>query len=248
MKGGAASRLSAARERRLSAVPGWVLAMLGAALAAQIGWRLAQRADAPAAEDLPPAPSASALRLASFGEPAALARLSMVWLLAFDARGDNVIAYQRLDYARLIAWLRAILALDPASAVPLFAAARIYAENADPARMRAMLDFIAQEFAADPNRRWPALAHAALLAKHRLQDLPLARRYAAAIDRHTRAPNIPLWAKQMQIFILEDMDELEAARVMLGGLLQSGTVTDPGEAAFLRHRLQELEERAQKRR
>jgi hypothetical protein len=96
----------------------------------------------------------------------------------------------------------------------------------------------------DPNRRWPALAHAALLAKHRLKDLPLARRYAAAIDRHTTARHAPLWARQMEIFILEDMNQLEAARVMLGGLLESGEIDDPAEARFLAQRLKELEARS----
>ncbi len=76
-----------------------------------------------------------------------------------------------------------------------------------------------REFLRDPDRRWPWLAHAALLAKHRLKDLPLARRYAQALERHTRARDLPLWARQMEIFILEDMNELEAARIMLGGLL-----------------------------
>ena len=87
----------------------------------------------------------------------------------------------------------------------------------------------------------PWLAHAALLAKHRLQDLALARRYAAAIDRSTKSPDVPLWAKQMEIFILEDMNELQAARILLGGLLESGAIHDPAEVRFLRQRLEELE-------
>ena len=231
-----------AAERPLSAVPLWVHLLLALALAAQLSWR-AHHATSPAAEDLPPAPSARALQLASVGEPAALARPAMIWLLAFDARGDNTIPYQRLDYGRLIGWLRAILALDPKSELPLFAAARIYAENPDPAKMRAMLEFIFAEFAGDPNRRWPALAHAALLAKHRLHDLALARRYAAAIERRTTDPSVPLWAKQMEIFILEDMNELEAARIMLGGLLATGRIKDPQERRFLEGRLRELEAR-----
>jgi hypothetical protein len=40
------------------------------------------------------------------------------------------------------------------------------------------------------------------------------------------------------------MNELEAARIMLGGLLESGAVRDPAEARFLRQRLEELEARA----
>ena len=234
-------------ERPLSAVSGWILFLLGAALAAQLSWQLARHAAAPAAADLPPAPSVQALRLASGGEPAALARLAMVWLQAFDLRGDNTIPYQRLDYTRLVGWLHAILDTDPRSQYPLFAAARIYAENNDQAKARRMLDFIFEAFAADPNRRWPALAHAALLAKHRLQDLPLALRYAAAIQRLATDDSVPLWARQMEVFILEDMNELEAAKVMLGGLLATEQIHNPEERRFLQGRLEELERRINER-
>ena len=237
------NRFGHGSERPLSAVSGAILGLLAAALAAQIAWQLAQRAAAPAATDLPPAPSIQALRLASLGEPAALARLAMVWLQAFDSRGDNAIPFQRLDYSRLVGWLHAILATDPRSEYPLFVAARVYAENSDPSKMRQILDFIFEEFSADPNRRWPALAHAALLAKHRLQDLPLARRYAAAIQKLADDDSVPVWARQMEIFILEDMNELEAAKVMLGGLLATGRIRDPEERRFLQNRLDELERR-----
>lgn len=179
------------RERPLAAVPGWIALLLATALAAQVSSQFVQRARAPSAAELPQAPSAQALRLASLGEPAALARLAMIWLQAFDSGGGNAIPYQQLDYSRLVAWLRAILATDPRSGYPLFAAARVYAENADPAKARLVLDFIFAEFAADPKRRWPALAHAALLAKHRLQDLALARQYAAAIARLATDDSIP---------------------------------------------------------
>jgi len=237
------TRFRRSTERPLSAVSGGILAFLAVALSAQLAWQLSRAATAPSAKDLPPPPSVRALRLASVGEPAALARLAMVWLQAFDFHGSNAISYQNLDYSRLVGWLRAILATDPRSGYPLFAAARIYAENPDPAKMRRILDFIFDEFAADPNRRWPTLAHAALLAKHRLQDLPLARRYAAAIQRHATDESVPLWAKQMEIFILEDMNEIESAKVMLGGLLASGQIRNPEEQRFLQGRLEELERR-----
>jgi hypothetical protein len=73
--------------------------------------------------------------------------------------------------------------------------------------------------------------------------LPLARRYAADLQRLTTDPTVPLWAKQMEAFILEDMNELEAARIVLGGLLESGRLQDPGERRFLKERLDELERR-----
>jgi len=52
------------------------------------------------------------------------------------------------------------------------------------------------------------------------------------------AANVPLWARQMEAFILEDMDELETARLIIGGYIQSGDVRDPGELRFLEERPQ----------
>jgi hypothetical protein len=222
-------------QRPLGAVPVWLWLALGASLATQLAWQAALGPARPASADLPPPPSAQALRLASFGEAEALSRLSMLYLQAFDMR--------ELDYARLTSWLGAVLELDPRSQYPLFAASRIYAEHPDAARSRAMLEFVYQQFLLDPDRRWPWLAHCALLAKHRLKDLPLARRYAAAIERHTKAADVPFWARQMELFILEEMNELEAAKIMLGGLLASGALRDPVEARFLKERLDELEAR-----
>ena len=173
--------------RPLGAVPRavWVALILG--LAAQLAWRATERPGSPGADALPPAPSVHALRLASFGEPEAAARLAMLYLQSLDSG----------DYARLVDWLGAILDTDPRSQYPLFSAARVYAETADTARARIALEFVHREFLRDPNRRWPWLAHAALLAKHRLHDLPLARRYAQAVERNTTAAYVPLWANQM---------------------------------------------------
>jgi hypothetical protein len=231
-------------ERALRELPAWLWLALALALAAQLAWRAHEPSPSVRQADLPPAPSAASLRLASFGEPEAAARLAMLYLQAFDYGGANTNPYRRLDYGRLVDWLTTVLELDPRSDYPLFAAARVYADTPDEAQSRRVLDFIYRAFLADPDRRWAALAHAALLAKHRLKDLPLARQYAAAIQRYARSADVPLWARQMEVFILEDMNELEAARIMLGGMLDSGAIHDADEARFLRQKLEELERRA----
>jgi hypothetical protein len=219
----------------VKAVPRWILALLALSLAAQIAWHLLREPPSSSSTELPPAPGAQALRLASFGESEAAARVAMLYLQSFEV--------QKLDYRRLLAWLTTVLELDSRSQYPLFLAARVYAETADRARSRMALQFVYEAFLEDPNRRWRWLAHAALLAKHRLKDLELARRYAQTLERRTTARDVPLWARQMEIFILEDMNELDAAKVMLGGLIESGTVTDPAELRSLKQRLEELEKR-----
>ncbi|HMH17439.1 MAG TPA: hypothetical protein VK572_04750 [Burkholderiales bacterium] len=224
-------------------VPRGTLALLALGLALQIGAKAISPPPRSSAEDLPPAPSMAALRLASFGEPVALAKTLMLYLQAFDYQSGSKVPYRDLDYARLEAWLARILELDPQGQYPLLAASRLYAEVPVEAKQRSMLDFVYRQFLLDPNRRWPWLAHATAIAKHRLKDLPLALRYARAIQRYAVADNVPLWAKQMEIFILEDMNELETARIIVGGYLQSGSVKDPAELKFLDERLKQLEAR-----
>lgn len=238
--------MNTAREARRR-VPAALLTLLAASLGAQVMWKSAWQPSAPEAADLPPPPGIAVLRLASLGEPQALSRVLMLYLQAFDFRAGNRLSYGQLDYERLTGWLGVLLALDPQGQYPLFSAARIYAEISDPVRQRRMLEFIYTEFFRDPNRRWPWLAHASLVAKHQLKDLALARKYAAALDEAVTATDIPVWARQMEVFILEDMNELEAAMLMIGGLVASGKVTDPAELRFLEGRLKELERKVDKR-
>jgi hypothetical protein len=229
------------RERNITAVPRAVLALLALALAAQIGIKSSAPAPRASAEELPPAPSMAALRIASFGDPIALAKTLMLYLQAFDYQSGSKVPYKDLDYARLEAWLSRILELDPLGQYPLLAASRLYAEVPVEAKQRSMLEFVHSQFLLDPSRRWPWLAHAAVIAKHRLRDLPLALRYAQAIQRNVKGDGVPLWAKQMEIFILEDLNELETARIIIGGYLDSETIKDPAELRFLEERLRQLE-------
>lgn len=234
------------RERKITAVPHAVVALLALALAAQIGIKASAPAPRAGAEELPSAPSMAALRIASFGDPIALAKTLMLYLQAFDYQSGSKVPYKDLDYARLEAWLSRILELDPLGQYPLLAASRLYAEVPVEAKQRSMLEFIHRQFLLDPSRRWPWLAHATVIAKHRLRDLPLALRYAQSIQRNAKGDDVPLWAKQMEIFILEDLNELETARIIIGGYLESQSIKDPAELRFLEERLRQLETRMQR--
>ena len=113
----------------------------------------------------------------------------------------------------------------------------------DQARERLMFDFVHTQFLQDPNRRWRWLANAALVCKHRLKDLPLALRYAREIAE--RAPAAPAWARQMHIILLEDLGEIASAKILIGGLLDSGEIKDEFELRFLIDRLKSLEEKGE---
>jgi hypothetical protein len=229
--------------RPIRAVPRPLLLLFAACLALQIAWGLALPRPTARAQALPQAPDTRALRLASLGEPIALAQLLALYLQAFDNQPGISIPFRELDYGRVIAWLSPMLELDPRGQYPLLMASQLYSQVPDEARQRQMLAFVEQRFYADPERRWPWLAHGAIVAKHRLHDLPLALRYAQGVARHATGKDVPHWAQQMPIFILEDMGEAQSAKVMLGALLASGSITDPHELHFLTGRLNALEQK-----
>lgn len=232
-----------ARERPFSAVPVAITAALTATLAAQVAWHHYEPPPMAHARALPAPPPSGLLRSLSLGDPIVLSKVVMLWLQAFDNPPGISIPFRDLDYDVVIQWLSRILELDPRSQYPLLAASRLYGEVPVEPKQRQMLAFVYQQFLLDPNRRWPWLAHAVYIAKHRLRDLPLARRYAQALTDRATGPNVPHWAKQMQIFVLEDMGEIDSARVLLGGLLDSGQIADSHERRFLEQRLRELEQR-----
>ena len=226
--------------RPIRSVPWPVLLMLAAALALQLGWQASRPAPRAVASALPAPPSLAALRLASLGDPLALSRLTMLYVQSYDEQAGLSIAWRTLDYATLELWLQRALELDPRSQYPLLAASEVYGAVNDPLRQRLMLDFVYRQFSADPNRRWPWLAHAALVARHRLHDMALARRYAQAIRLQATGPDVPPWARELEVFMLEDMNELDSARQLIGALLHDGRIRDPHELQFLAARLDQL--------
>ena len=226
-------------ERAIGAVPRWILALLAASFCLQVAWQALQPKPGASAQALGEAPAPAVLRAAALGEPIALAQLMTLYLQAFDNQPGVSIPFLELDYARVASWLDAILGLDPVGQYPMLMAAQIYGQVADGPKQRQMCEFVHRQFERDPDRRWRWLAHCAIMAKHRLRDMPLALRYAEAITLKARGASG--WARQMRIFILEDLGETEAAKVLLGGLLASGEVTDPKEIHLLAERMEKLE-------
>jgi hypothetical protein len=219
-------------------VPRTARLILIIALLTQIAWQTAVSKPVAVASELTRPLDLSLFRVISFGEPIAFAELLVLYLQAFDNQPGISVPFRDLDYDAVEAWLQTSLELDPASQYPLMMAAHLYAQVPDDAKRRRMLAFVHREFLRDPERRWRWLAHAAIIAKHRLNDLPLALGYAEDISRH--ANSAQSWAKQMRIFILEDMGEVQSAEILLGGLLAGGEVTDSAEVHFLTERLAAL--------
>ncbi len=191
-------------------------------------------------EELPPPLEKNFLSLFALSDSIVTSKLTMLWLQAFDNQPGISIPFAKLNYNRVIDWLRLIQSLDEKSGYPLLSASRLYSKVPEEKKKRLMLDYVKDEYLKDPDLRWRWMTHCVYVAKHELKDLDMALAYARIIRENTSSGVAPSWVRQMEIFILEDMDEIESAKVLLGGLLESGEIRDQHEFNFLSQRLQEL--------
>ena len=203
------------KKRPLSAVPVAVRVLFIIGLSAQVFWSCTRPPVIATAADLPHTPDTRLLRLAAMGEPGTLARGLMLWLQAFDDQPGISVPFADLDYAGVINWLDALLDLDHRFQYPLLSASRVYTETPEDGRKRQMLEFVHRRYLEDPRRRWPWMAHAVYVAKHRLKDLPLALEYASALRLDLSGDTAPPWVSRMEIYVLEDLGELESARIVI---------------------------------
>lgn len=228
-------------ERTIHDVPAIVKIILFMAFLSQLFFHAVTDRHSAKAEELYSPPPLAYMRTLSFSDEIVLSKIIMLWLQAFDNQPGISIPFRQLDYNKVIQWLSLVLELDPAGQYPLLMASRVYGEVADNSRKKLMLEFVYNRFFEDPNHRWPSLAHAVFVAKYKLKDFQLAFKYADALAGNVTAKNVPFWVKEMHIYVLEDMGELESAKVLIGGLLDSGSIEDEHEIRFLQDRVQQLE-------
>jgi hypothetical protein len=195
---------------------------------------------------IPEAPSQAALNVLSLGDEIGISKFIMLWLQGFDHQPGISIPFSRLDYDSLISWLDRVLQLDQDSHYALLSASRIYSEVPDTDKQRKILEFVYEKFLEKPDQRWVWMAHAVYVARHKVKDNQLALRYARQLRIHTTSSVVPNWARQLELFVYEDLGELETAQILLGGLIESGEITDENEINFLLSRLAINEEEPQK--
>lgn len=230
---------NADKERPIAVVPKWVMVVLGISILTQIVFHGRTVELQVRERPLPDPPSVETLNVLSLGDRIGLSKFLMLWLQGFDHQPGISIPFSRLNYDVLIHWLDSISTLDNESHYALLSASRIYSEVPDEEKRRKILDFVYKKFLDSPDKRWVWMAHAIYVARHKIKDNRLALHYAQQLRVHTTSGVVPNWARQLELFVYEDLGELETAQILLGGLIESGEITDENEIAFLLSRLQE---------
>jgi hypothetical protein len=227
-------------ERTAASVPLLISLVLILSLSVQVIWSLQKDEIKVEEKILPDPPRQSTLLLLGLNDPLVISKIAMLWLQAFDNQAGVSVPFQNLDYTTITKWLDLCLQLDPKSQYPLLASSRLYTLVSDEEKIREMINFTYEKFLEDPVGRWQWIAHSIYIAKHRLMDLDTALIYARALRVNTGEGDAPYWARHMEVYITEDLGDIEATKILIGGLLESGAVTDPNEIKFLTNRLKKL--------
>lgn len=182
-------------------------------------------------------------RSLSLGSDQLMSYILLLGVQLHDNQKGRHINYSHLDYHRLRDWLLMLYELNPQSDYPAFLATRVYSQIKEKQKIRVMIGLVDELFERNPQQHWRRMTEAALLAKHQLQDLPLALQLAQKISGLPTTAKLPFWARDMELVLLDELDKNESAQLLISSMLQSGAITDPDELRFLQFRLLKIQQK-----
>jgi hypothetical protein len=229
--------------RSVSAVPfGLLAALIGVVLLQLWHGHFSQGQRIVEFRPLEPPHETRFYQAAALGSDLLLSYLLLLDLQLHDNQSGQHVSYSRLDFQVLDRWLSTVYQMNPRSGYPAFLAARVYSNTPDKRQLKSMINLIERLFQADPQLHWRRMTEACLLAKHQLGDLTRALDLAEQVALLPSNVNIPYWARDMRIILLDELNQLESAQILISSMLQSGQIDDPDETRFLRSRLLKIQQ------
>jgi hypothetical protein len=94
--------------------------------------------------------------------------------------------------------------------------------------------YLADHANKDIDTKWWWMAQAVYLANHKLDNKELALQYAYDLAKSNN-PDMPIWAKQMPAFILNDIGENQEALIIIQSIINNIDNISDGELNFMHH-------------
>ncbi|MGQ0527194.1 MAG: hypothetical protein ACT4OY_04080 [Alphaproteobacteria bacterium] len=171
--------------------------------------------------NVPPVPGEHTANFAGLGDSELAYRSMGIMLQNLGNTAGRTVPLLHYDYARLVQWFFLTRKLSPHSDFVPYLASFYFAAVQDKDKARALVDYLrAAGTSAEPNS-WRWLAQAVYIARFQVKDFDLAYRLADKLAHHPD-PNLPLWAKQMPVFILNERGDKEAAYILLVSIMKDG--------------------------
>lgn len=183
----------------------WGLLML--LVAAQVWLAVGSRHLRSAIEEMPPPPSAQALRAMALGDTEFLYRHLGRWLEYVGDGGGRVRPLREYDYDRVVGWLEVVDDLDARRSdyIHVLAAQYFGQVSIDPTRVRKIVDYLRGVALADPVKNWRWLVWASHQARKPINDPALMKAIAHDFQSpELKDPSVPAWVRAMPIRLYRD--------------------------------------------
>ncbi len=144
------------------------------------------------------------------------------------------------DYSKLYKWWSLLDRMDKVSNfVPSMVAYYYGATQNTEDHIPFVADYLEQHADHDPSKKWWWYTQAVYHAKHKLNDMERSLRIAQKLRDVPPEIKMPVWARQMKAFILEDMGEYaEACQIIIDVMDNYDDLTE-GEINFMMHFIEE---------
>lgn len=193
---------------------------------------------------LPDLPTEMSIKAASFGDEQFYFRTLAFQLQNAGDTFGRTTPLKDYDYNKLYKWFLLLDSLDSKSNFVPSMAAYYYSNTQNTPDIRYIVDYLDQHSDKDPAAKWWWYSQAIYNAKHKLDDkkraLEIAYKLAAAPN-----PEMPIWARQMPAFILEDLGEKEQALIIARDIIENVDDISDGELNFMHYFIKERLEKMQ---
>jgi hypothetical protein len=170
--------------------------------------------------NVPPAPTQNAALGAGLGDSQFAYRVLGMMIQNLGVTGGRNVALQNYDYEELAEWFYLQHALDPKSNFIPLLAAYYFSGSQDPKKLRPLIEYLRVAGSDPKGEKWRWLAQATYLARYKLQDYDLGLQLAREL---ASLPNedMPLWARQMPAYVLNQQGQKQAALDIMIELLKT---------------------------
>lgn len=185
--------------------------------------------------NVPPAPSVISASLGGLGDTQFSYRTYGVTIQNMGDTGGRTTNLKEYDYDNLVDWFRLEDTLDPRSHFIPYLAAYYFGVIDAPEKVAPLVDYLEEVGLREGPQNWRWLGRAAFLARFNEQNDDKALKIAQEMaDLENQGVKLPMWARQMPVFILQAKGEKRAAQAIVEETLKSSVdELDPTEVNFL---------------
>ena len=172
-------------------------------------------------KDVPPTPSVSGALWSALGDRQFAFRSYGIMIQNMGDTGGKVTSLSDYDYEALGHWFGLSHQLDPNSGfMPLIAGYFFGAIRDHPEKLPPIIDYLELAAGDGEGQKWRWLGQAALLARHKMNDLDRALELANKLAAFEN-PEMANWARQMPVVVLTAQGEKESAYAFMVNLLKT---------------------------